>query len=549
MSETVYDVYIFADYRWQLVRQFKSHQREPAVEYAEFMYREKHVLAYRVVEETHDDEGGQRERKIANKKKVDTLPTRPPPSRVAARSIPGAQARVTPGASQPAPGSDALAQPEPLSPRGRQAVAVLLAALVIGALAILALLLKAAGAAGFVSTTMLTGLAGGFSVAAALGLGLLASAPDERSRILSQLFRFLSEAEKQQPAGMVPVAVPLTQPEAVAVLEPALSEPEPEPEALVQLDPEDAASLVTAERHHSLGTVMQGFVLLTRAWMAKLLGLPGAAENGQITGHMRFGLHLFLAGLCEQSGKLKQWQPHEQRYVLAHSLAELFGDAAGARRFAGIIDDYLAEPRYMEMYKAGLTWDGRLDQGLPGGPALVERWLSRSDGRAVEQVVVMFTDIVGSTEFTQLHGDSMQMELVQAHDRIVRQSIEDHNGRWVKHTGDGAMVAFDRALEAVRAALQIQGEVRVHNEIMPALPLKLRIGLSAGKPIKAGDDLFGSTVQLAARVCGLAIPGQITTSATVHEACANAGIVFTALGDYTLKGFQEPQAVYAINLT
>ncbi|WP_428246699.1 adenylate/guanylate cyclase domain-containing protein [Ferrovibrio sp.] len=547
MSETVHDVYIFADYRWQLVRQFNSRQREAAIEYAEFMYREKHVLAYRVVEETREADGGQRERKIANKKKVDTLPTRPPPSRVATRSPSNDQSKARATASATGPQAEAMAEPEPLSPRGRQAVAVLLAALVIGALAILALLLKASGAAGFVSTTMLTGLAGGFSVATALGLGLLASAPDERGRILSQLFRFLSEREAApQPAGMVPVPVPLTQPEAMPAAEPVIAEPEPE--ALVQLDPEDAGSLVTAERHRSLSAVMQGFVVLTRAWMAKLLGLAGAAENGQITGHMRFGLHLFLAGLCEQSGKLKQWQPHEQRFVLASSLAELFGDAGGARRFAGIIDDYLAEPRYMEMYKAGLTWDGRLDQGLPGGPALVERWISRSDGRAVEQVVVMFTDIVGSTEFTQLHGDSLQMELVQAHDRIVRQSVEDHNGRWVKHTGDGAMVAFDRALEAVRAALQIQGEVRVHNEIMPALPLKLRIGLSAGKPIKAGDDLFGSTVQLAARVCGLAIPGQITTSATVHDACANAGIVFIAMGDYTLKGFQTPQAVFAINL-
>lgn len=548
MSETVYDVYIFADYRWQLVRQFNSQQRQGALDYAEFMYREKHVLAYRVMEEIREADGGQRERKIANKKKVDTLPTRPPPARAAVRSMSGAQARMPAPAGTAGPQAAMLAaEPEPLSPRGRQAVTVLLAALVIGALAILALLLKAGGAAGFVSTTMLTGLAGGFSVAAALGLGLLVSAPDERGRILSQLFRFLSERETApQPAEMVPVPVPFTQPEAMPVPEPVFAEPVPE--ALVQLDPEDAGSLVTVERHGSLSAVMQGFVVLTRAWMGKLLGLTGAAENGQITGHMRFGLHLFLAGLCEQSGKLKQWQPHEQRFVLAGSLAELFGDASGARRFAGIIDDYLAEPRYMEMYKAGLTWDGRLDQGLPGGPALVERWTSRGDGRAVEQVVVMFTDIVGSTEFTQLHGDSMQMELVQAHDRIVRQSVEDHNGRWVKHTGDGAMVAFDRALEAVRAALQIQGEVRVHNEIMPALPLKLRIGLSAGKPIKAGDDLFGSTVQLAARVCGLAIPGQITTSATVQEACANAGIVFIAMGDYTLKGFQTPQAVFAINL-
>ncbi len=547
MADPVYDVYAFIDYRWQLVKQFQGRQRDAAVEYAEFVYREKHVLAYRVIEEIADASGEIRERKVANKKKVDTLPKRPPPTRVAPRNIPGAQARG------PAAGSGAKTaapvEPSQLSQRGRQAITMLLIALAIGAVAVLLVFLNAVGALSVVSSGALTALGAGFAAATAAGLGMLATAPDERGLIMRQVFSFLSESEsKPQPAGPPPTIATTTAP--VAPPEPEMKplELEPSPEALVQLDADDPDSQVSPERHRSLLAVVHGFVTVARAWIGKLLGQPGAAEHNQITAHMRFGIHLFLAGLCEQSGKLKQWDEHEQRFVLAESLAQLFNDQQSARRFAGNFQEYLAEPRYMDMYKAGLTWDGQLSEGMPAGPGLVDRWVNKSDGRAVEHISVMFTDIIGSTAFTQIHGDKLQMELVQAHDRIVRQAVEDHHGRWVKHTGDGAMLAFDKPLEAVRAAVQIQSEVKVHNEIMPALPLKLRVGISAGQPIKAGEDLFGSTVQLSARVCALAEAGQVVVSAAVSQACEGTGFAFFSLGSRELKGFPEPQAIYAVNM-
>jgi|GEM_PF-5729879 len=545
MADPVYDVYAFIDYRWQLVKQFQGRQRDAAVEYAEFVYREKHVLAYRVIEEIADSNGEIRERKVANKKKVDTLPKRPPPTRVAPRSIPGAQARgpAASGGAKPA-----VAEPTQLSQRGRQAIIMLLIALAIGAVAVLLVLLNAVGALSVVSSGALTALGAGFAAATAAGLGMLATAPDERGLIMRQVFSFLSESERKPPAEALPPTAQTTAPVTVPEPEAPVLTLEPSPEALVQLDANDPDSQVSPERHRSLLAVVHGFVTVTRAWISKLLGQPGAAEHNQITTHMRFGLHLFLAGLCEQSGKLKQWDEHEQRFVLAESLSQLFNDEQNARRFAGNFQEYLAEPRYMDMYKAGLTWDGQLTEGMPAGPALVDRWVNKSDGRAVEHISVMFTDIIGSTAFTQIHGDKLQMELVQAHDRIVRQAVEDHHGRWVKHTGDGAMLAFDKPLEAVRAAVQIQSEVKVHNEIMPALPLKLRVGISAGQPIKAGEDLFGSTVQLSARVCALADAGQVVVSAAVSQACDGTGFAFFSLGSRELKGFPEPQAIYAVNM-
>lgn len=549
MSDVAYDVYAFTDYRWQLVKQFQGrHQKEAAIEFAEHVYREKHVIAFRVIEEIHDPASGEiRERKILNRKKVDQLPNkRPAPARPAAAARPREAAAAPPAQA----GSQAtIAAAQPLSERGKQAILVLLAAMAIGAVAALLLILNITGVIALGSGT-LGSMGAAFAVAAVAGLGLLASAPDERGMILRAFMQLLSEREAApaQPAAMQQAPVQAEAQQAAADMQPAPAG-EPAKPDMVRLETEDPDSAVTLERHASLLGVVSGFVTLARAWIAKLLHMPGAAEQHTITRHMSFGIHLFLAGLCEQAARLKQWALHEQKFVLAESLAQVFGDPQSARRFANNFQEYLTEPRSMEMYQAGLGWNGQLEDSMPAGPALAQRWLSKADGKPVDSVTVMFTDIIGSTEFTQRHGDSVQMELVQAHDRIVRQAAEDHHGRWVKHTGDGAMLAFQTPLEAVRAAVQIQSEVRVHNEIMPQLPLHLRVGLSTGKPIKAGEDLFGSTVQLAARVCALADMGQIVVSETVTAACAGTGFSFANMGSRSLKGFPEPQTVYGIVLS
>ncbi len=548
MEGPVYDVYIFVNNRWQLVKQFQGPQRDTAVEYGEFMYREKHVLAYRVIEETLDASGDIRERKIMSRKKVDVLPKAGSMRAAAPRpaSRPAATPAAKPAAPQDSPATTTTLPPGELSRRGRQAILVLLAALALGLLTLLAGVLKVFGLFGM-SGGLLGGLGLAFLATAGIGLGMLSSAPDERGFLMRQLVNLLSESPPPAPAP-APLPTPAAVGAAPAPEAPAATPADSTADALVQLDPEDPESRVAPERHRGLLSVAQGFVTLVRAWIARLLGQPGAAENNSITPHMRFGLHLFIAGLCEQAGRLKQWQGHELRFVLAESLGGLFGDPVRARRFAGNYQEYLAEPRYMEMYRAGLTWDGRLEDGMPAGAGLVERWLGRRDGSASAPISVMFTDIIGSTDFTQRHGDKLHLELVQAHDRIVRQAVEDFGGRWIKHTGDGAMLSFEQPLQALRAALQIQSEIRVHNDIMPALPLRLRIGISSGQPLQAGDDLFGSTVQLAARVCALADAGQIMVAEAVYLASGDTGFSFLAQGLRQLKGFPEPQAVYAVNL-
>jgi len=162
-------------------------------------------------------------------------------------------------------------------------------------------------------------------------------------------------------------------------------------------------------------------------------------------------------------------------------------------------------------------------------------------------VAVMFTDIVGSTEFTQIHGDAKHYEMVQAHDRIVRAALQEFTGREIKHTGDGIMAAFDDAGLGVHAAQRVQREIRAHRDVNPDIGMLLRIGLAAGEPIKAGDDLFGSTVQLAARVCALATGDQIVVTDPVREICETNGVVFADLGEQTLKGFKQPVRVHAVS--
>jgi class 3 adenylate cyclase len=156
---------------------------------------------------------------------------------------------------------------------------------------------------------------------------------------------------------------------------------------------------------------------------------------------------------------------------------------------------------------------------------------------------IMFTDIVGSTARTQRLGDRAAMQALDVHDSIVRAALGEHAGREVKHLGDGIMAAFDSAADAVQCATSIQAALRDSSRDQVD-PLELRIGLAAGEPVERQGDFFGLTVQLAARLCAHARPGQTLVSTTVTELCpANR---FDDLGDVRLKGFEQPCRVHAL---
>ncbi|MBA2623827.1 MAG: DUF4242 domain-containing protein [Chthoniobacterales bacterium] len=159
---------------------------------------------------------------------------------------------------------------------------------------------------------------------------------------------------------------------------------------------------------------------------------------------------------------------------------------------------------------------------------------------------IMFTDIVGSTALTQSHGDDAAMEFLRVHDTIVREALVASKGREVKHTGDGIMASFVSAAAAVRCATQIQRELALRAQEGKEHSIKVRIGGAAGEPVERENDIFGSTVQLASRLCARAEPDQILVSNVVAELCIGKRIMFRNLGEVSFKGFDLPVHVHAV---
>jgi class 3 adenylate cyclase len=156
---------------------------------------------------------------------------------------------------------------------------------------------------------------------------------------------------------------------------------------------------------------------------------------------------------------------------------------------------------------------------------------------------VMFTDIVGSTEMTARLGDGAALELVRAHDALVRRGLETHGGREIKHTGDGIMASFAKAANAVHAAADIQRGFAAYNA-EASENLSVRIGVDAGEPVEDHNDLFGAAVQLACRLCGEAEANGIVVSGRIRDLCDEDASRFVPIGDRRLKGFSEKVPVF-----
>jgi len=161
---------------------------------------------------------------------------------------------------------------------------------------------------------------------------------------------------------------------------------------------------------------------------------------------------------------------------------------------------------------------------------------------------ILFTDIVGSTEMTQRLGDQAAFDMLSLHDRIVRDALSAHRGNEVKHTGDGIMASFVSATSAVRCGMDALQALGAHRASNPGHPLRIRIGMAAGEPIEHANDLFGATVQLAARLCAHAEPEQILLSNAVAELCAGKQFPIRDAGRLALKGFEAPVHAHAVTI-
>jgi len=147
---------------------------------------------------------------------------------------------------------------------------------------------------------------------------------------------------------------------------------------------------------------------------------------------------------------------------------------------------------------------------------------------------------------TQNLGDAVAQQVVRAHNRIVREALTEFGGKEIKHTGDGIMASFSTTSNGVEGSMKIQIETAKHNENNPDLPLHIKIGLNAGEPISEDNDLFGSTVQMAARIVDKAKADEIFVSEIVRGICAGKEIKFTNRGPYAMKGFEEDPILYEV---
>ncbi|HWD52844.1 MAG TPA: nickel-binding protein [Acidimicrobiales bacterium] len=167
--------------------------------------------------------------------------------------------------------------------------------------------------------------------------------------------------------------------------------------------------------------------------------------------------------------------------------------------------------------------------------------------RASALRAIVFTDVCGSVAQTQQLGDDGHMQLLGEHNSIVRGELLRHEGREVKHTGDGIMAAFTSVVSAVAFAVEVQRRLHERNQVA-TVPLEVSIGISAGEPVTDDhDDLFGAAVQLAARLCAAASTGDIAVSVAVRELCIGKPIRFEDLGELILKGMPEPTRSYAVS--
>lgn len=130
-------------------------------------------------------------------------------------------------------------------------------------------------------------------------------------------------------------------------------------------------------------------------------------------------------------------------------------------------------------------------------------------------VTILFTDRVDSASLFQRHGDETADALRREHFAALRRAIAQHGGREVKSIGDGLMVAFSSAVAAVRCAVDMQRATAATTS-----GLALRVGLDAGEPLPEGEDLYGTPVIVASRLCDTAGAGEILASEVV---CRVAG--------------------------
>lgn len=163
-------------------------------------------------------------------------------------------------------------------------------------------------------------------------------------------------------------------------------------------------------------------------------------------------------------------------------------------------------------------------------------------------VTIVFTDIVDSTLLTVRLGDHAWLDLLRRHNAVIEESTTAHGGRVVETQGDGSMLAFSSARQAVACARSIQWKIATAFADA-AVPVRLRIGVHTGDALHEADHFYGTTVHQAARVASSALGGEVLVSNLVHDLVAGEDVDFLESREVELKGLEGPHRLFAVDLS
>jgi len=168
--------------------------------------------------------------------------------------------------------------------------------------------------------------------------------------------------------------------------------------------------------------------------------------------------------------------------------------------------------------------------------------LTSTQSSSSESATVAFIDLAGFSAIADVYGDASAIDILEIFEAMVHEALSDY-GPPIKWIGDEAMLSFpepDGAIQGLGALLQ-----SCRKE--PRLPLT-RAGINQGPVIRRGSDLFGSTVNVAARIAALASPGQLLATQPIAEAASVKGILVRDLGQVALRSVAKAVPLYEIEL-
>ncbi|MDX9859547.1 MAG: hypothetical protein RBS99_01400 [Rhodospirillales bacterium] len=268
--------------------------------------------------------------------------------------------------------------------------------------------------------------------------------------------------------------------------------------------------------------------------------------------HIRFGINLFVAGACEFLCRERDMDGLTTAAIMAAGFRAVGLETGRADHLAAnYLEHLIANARNMAMFGHGRQamlahLAGRADAADMLWRALDGWTHPRSGADADGPVTIMVILMTGSGNAAGEHNGEPAGQIIRDHNRILERRLVEFGGKRVDHDAGGVMAVFMNELDAGRAGMAIRADFLEHLRQRPECGIGFGIGLDRGRSVAAGNALSGAPVDMAARIAGVAKPGQVLLSLAARDRLAEAvpNATFLPRGPLPLGGLDVAAPLY-----